>query len=251
MRVDKKIIGLIPARLGSVRVKCKNLRMINNHPLIYYTIQQLKSSRRFDEIYVNSESELIGELARRYGINFYQRPEKYALSSSMIDEYIYDFLIHVECDVLAVINPTSPFLTAAEMDRAINQFLTSDCDTQLCCERVQTHCFLDGTAENFSTDGQHPRSQDLVPILALNFAITIWNAKKFIRQFEKKGHGVYTGKLGFYITEGFSNIDIDYEEDFQLAAVLMQHMSDIKKENPAEYDPVWAPIIEKGVKTER
>ena len=37
-----KIISMIPARLGSTRVKNKNLRLINGKPLIHYIIESAK-----------------------------------------------------------------------------------------------------------------------------------------------------------------------------------------------------------------
>jgi|APSaa5957512622_1039677.scaffolds.fasta_scaffold03583_3 CMP-N-acetylneuraminic acid synthetase len=249
--IKKKVIGLIPARLGSKRVKCKNLRLINGRPLISYCIEKVKKVRCFDEVCVNSESALIGKVAERYGIEWYSRPDALALSTSMIDEYIYEFLCHRECDVLAVINPTSPFLTVGDMEKAVDQFLNSDCQTQLCCEAVQTHCFLNGRAINFNTNGQHPRSQDLAPVLALNFAITIWDAKALMRQYEEKGHGVYTGKLGFYKMEGFANVDIDYEDDFALARVIMENYAAIRADSKTEYDPVLDQVIADGFNTEK
>ena len=244
-----KIVGLIPARIGSVRVKCKNLRMIAGKPLIYYSIAALKQAKSFDEVYVNSESELVGAVAQRYGAKFYQRPKELATSTSMIDEYIYDFLKHVPCDVLAVVNPTSPFLKSKEIDAAIDHFLEHDFDTQLACTNVRTHCFLEGKEINFSTQGKHPRSQDLPPVQALNFAVTIWNSAKFVRQYEEKGYAVYTGKLGLYAFEGLSTIDIDWEEDFVLAELIVGNRD--KFGNPkAEYDPVLNEILARGDKTE-
>jgi CMP-N-acetylneuraminic acid synthetase len=223
--------------------------MIAGKPLIYYTIKALQGANTFDEVYVNSESELIGEVARRYGMNFYQRPKELATSTSLIDEYIYDFLKHVPCDVLAVVNPTSPFLTSEDIDRCVEHFLKSDFDTQLACTNVRTHCFLEGREINFSTKGKHPRSQDLPPVQALNFAVTIWNAHKFIRQYEEKGYAVYTGKLGLYAFEGFATIDIDWEEDFVIAELIMQNREKFKTAEP-EYDPVLDDIIRRGEKTE-
>ena len=245
---NKKIVALIPARLGSVRVQCKTLRLILGKPLIYYIIQNLKQSKSFDVIYVNSESELIGEVAKRYGIKFYKRPKELATSSSMIDDYIYEFLCNIDCDVLAVVNPTSPLLSTNDIDDAVNQFMNSDCDTQLCCEKILTHCFVKGNAINYSTDGQHPRSQDLEPVLALNFGITIWDSNKFVDQYKSKGHGVYTGKLGFYITDGFSSVDIDYDEDFVLAKLIMENKESFENAD-IEYDNVLNELISSGVNT--
>ena len=249
MKKGKRIVALIPARLGSKRVKAKNLRLLAGKPLIYYNIRTLQECTSFDEIYVNSESDLFGQVAERYGIPFYKRPAELATGESMIDEYIHEFLTNVDCDVLAVVNPTSPFLTSKEIDAAIDYFLDHDFDTMLACENIQTHCFLNGEPINFSTQGQHPRSQDLDPVQALNFAVTAWDARKFVQQFEEKGHGVYTGKLGFYAFEGLSTIDIDWEEDFVLAEIIMENLDRFDKVE-ATYDPVLGEILASGQRTE-
>ena len=89
--MNKKIIALIPARLGSVRVKAKSLRLIKDKPLIYYSIDALKECTIFSDIYVNSDSELIGKVANRYGVKFYKRNPELATSDSNIDNYIKYF----------------------------------------------------------------------------------------------------------------------------------------------------------------
>jgi CMP-N-acetylneuraminic acid synthetase len=249
MRNGKTIVGVIPARLGSKRVKAKNLRVLGGKPLIYYAIQAVKGAKSFDAVYVNSESDLIGEVAARYEIGFHKRPAELATSDSMIDEYINEFLTNVPCDVLAVVNPTSPFLTSADIDAAIDYFLAQPIDTLLACENVRTHCFLHGEAVNFSTSGQHPRSQDIPPVQALNFAVTVWDAKKFLDQYARKGYAVYTGRLGFFAFEGLAAIDIDWEDDFVLAEIVMENLG--RFHNPSvRHDPVLDALLAGGEVTE-
>ena len=43
-------IAFIPARSGSKRVVDKNIKTLNRHPLIAYTIQTAISSRVFDKV---------------------------------------------------------------------------------------------------------------------------------------------------------------------------------------------------------
>ena len=70
-----KNIAMIPARLGSKRVLNKNLRLINGKPLIGYIIDAVKKAGVFDEIYLNSEAEVMRSIADDYGIKFYKRPD--------------------------------------------------------------------------------------------------------------------------------------------------------------------------------
>ena len=126
MEEKPKVVGIVPSRLGSVRVKAKSLRIIGNKPLLYYVINSMKKCKIFDEIYVNSDSPLIGKVAERYGVGFYLRKKALASSDSMIDEYIYDFLKNVDCDILSVVNPTSPFLTSKEIEACVQNFIDSN-----------------------------------------------------------------------------------------------------------------------------
>lgn len=239
---------VVPARLGSTRVKVKSLRLLNGKPLINYILESLKGSKYLNDIYVNSDSELFGEMAARNGVKFYHRKPELATSASLIDDYIYDFMINEPSDYLAIVNPTSPFITSEELDRAWEEYYHSDADTLLSCTRIQTHCFYKGEPINFSIKGKHPRSQDLEPILALNFAITIFDCKKYRENFEQNACGVYTGKLGFYITEGNANIDIDYEDDFHFAEFVARFNSSGEKLK-AEYADVAQHLINNKIET--
>ena len=67
---------MIPARLGSKRIKKKNLRLIDGLPLIQYIVNAAKASSLLDEIYINSESTQFADIAEESGVKFYQRPEE-------------------------------------------------------------------------------------------------------------------------------------------------------------------------------
>ena len=86
-----KIVGMIPARIGSKRVKKKNLRLIDGLPLIQYIINSAKESTYLDEIYLNSESTEFREIAIKSGIKFYQRPEYLSSDAATNDDFAKEF----------------------------------------------------------------------------------------------------------------------------------------------------------------
>ncbi|MHA2123645.1 MAG: cytidylyltransferase domain-containing protein, partial [Promethearchaeota archaeon] len=53
---------MIPARMGSQRLKQKNLQEINGIPLIVHAIRKSIAAHVFDEIWVNSEHPKFGEI---------------------------------------------------------------------------------------------------------------------------------------------------------------------------------------------
>mgnify|MGYP000850915640 CR=1 FL=1 len=62
--MKKKIIAMIPARIGSQRLKKKNLALVNKKPLIEYVIQSAKTSNIFHQIYINSDSKVFNVLVK-------------------------------------------------------------------------------------------------------------------------------------------------------------------------------------------
>jgi 3-deoxy-manno-octulosonate cytidylyltransferase (CMP-KDO synthetase) len=61
----KKIIGLIPCRLNSKRLKNKALIKINNYPLIVHTYKRANLSKLLNELYVCTDSdEIIHQLKK-------------------------------------------------------------------------------------------------------------------------------------------------------------------------------------------
>ena len=82
------IIAMIPAREGSERLKVKNLTLLNGEPLISYSIQAAKSTGIFDRVVLNSDNDVFAKIAKRYGIDFYLRPEKLGGSKITSDESI-------------------------------------------------------------------------------------------------------------------------------------------------------------------
>ena len=101
-----KIVAMIPARLGSKRIPKKNIRLLNGIPLISYIIRAVKESQCFDEIYVNTESDLIGEIALSEGVKFYKRSSHLSTDSATNDDFSLDFMENVECDVMVQVLAT-------------------------------------------------------------------------------------------------------------------------------------------------
>ena len=102
---------MIPARLGSQRVPRNNLRLINDRPLVSYSIEAAKNAGCFDEIYVNSEAYIFGEIAENHGVRFYKRPPYLASNDTINDDFALDFINNVTGDILVQLLPTSPLIT--------------------------------------------------------------------------------------------------------------------------------------------
>lgn len=219
----QRIIGEIPARFGSKRVKQKNLRLINGKPLIWYAIQAAKSAKTLQEVYVNTESDRIGKLAVDNGVKFYRRDPSLASDAATSDQFNYDFIKGTKADVLVMINPVSPLIEGVDIDGVVNFFLENDFDSVITAREEKLQAFCGGKAVNFDPQGMLPRTQDIPPIQLCAWSVCVWRAQKFTEVFEKKGYAVFSGKVGFYPLGIMKSVKISTEEDFALAEALIMH----------------------------
>ena len=71
-----KIVGFVPARGGSVGIKNKNLAMLNNKPLISYTLEILKKLKKDIIPFISTDSLKIKKYSEEMGFrNDYLRPK--------------------------------------------------------------------------------------------------------------------------------------------------------------------------------
>lgn len=233
-----KIIAMIPARLGSQRIPKKNLRLLNGKPLIAYSIEAAKESGVFDEIYVNSEADVFGEIADEYGIRFYQRPAELASNATINDEFAVDFIKNVSGDILVQLLPTSPLITPDEIRGFVRCMEEGGYDTLVSVENHQIACVYEGRPVNFKLTEPHRSSQTMVPVQPYATVLMAWTYKNFLENMEKYGcayHGG-TGNVGYYMIKGLSTIDVDNEEDFELAEVALRHRDNPKQHTKKYYE---------------
>ena len=231
-----KIIGMIPARLGSTRVKNKNLRLINGIPLIQYVINEAKDSELLDEIYINSEAEIFDQIAENNSLQFYKRPAQLASNEATNDDFALDFMSNINGDLLIQLLPTSPFITTKEIDGFIQSMLDGSYQTMISVSNVQIECMFDHKALNFNQKEQTPPSQLLEPIKAYACSLMGWDTNKFKENMDnyKSAYHGGDGSIGFYELKGYSTIDIDNEEDFLLAESVSKAM-ELPEEEPKYY----------------
>jgi CMP-N-acetylneuraminic acid synthetase len=121
-------VALIPARVGSKRVPGKNVRLLNGHPMLAYTIAPAIESGVFESVVVSTDSREIAEIARHYGAEVpFLRPSTFATDTSPDIEWLAYTLYEMQTrdrtwDAFALLRPTSPFRTAATIQRAWSLF---------------------------------------------------------------------------------------------------------------------------------
>tara|TARA_B100001996_G_scaffold181094_1_gene138284 strand:- start:671 stop:1213 length:543 start_codon:yes stop_codon:yes gene_type:complete len=121
-----KIVGMIPARLGSKRLARKNLQDLNGHPLISYAIGALQKIQLVTEVYVSTEAKEIAETAHNYGAMAIMRPPALAEDHVRSQDVFQHFATEVEFDVLVVVQANSPNVKSSNIEKGINLLLDNN-----------------------------------------------------------------------------------------------------------------------------
>lgn len=217
-----KVIAHIPARGGSKRVPRKNLRLIEGKPMISYIIEAAKGVDVIDELYVNTDDEEILKVGVQCGAQPYLREPQLAGDKATSDEFNYDIIKKLNPDVLVMLNPVCPLIESRDIEEAIQAFKKSDCDTLITSSKTQMQVFVEGKPVNITTDEMLRPTQENPAVHTLNWAITIWDANKFVQRFEKLGYASLGEKRLFHPINEYKSVKVSLEKDFDLVSRLMR-----------------------------
>ena len=217
--MPSRMIAMIPARLGSQRLKQKNLREIEGKPLIGHAIEKCIQSNVFDEVVLNSENPIFQDIADEYGARFHLRPEVLGNNVATSEQYIAEFLETNECDRLIQVHSIAPLLTQDEIERFTKRFSESDFDVLLSVTLEQIECFFKKQPLNF-TFANKTNSQELPPVERVTWSITGWKRSKFLEAARSGRCATYHGHIGTFPVDRMAGHIIKTEEDLQIAQAL-------------------------------
>lgn len=234
--IQPRCLGLIPARSGSKRIPNKNIKLLNGHPLLAYTIRAAINSGVLSRVIVSTDNRKIADIALKYGAEVpFLRPAEYATSESPDIEWIKHLLTELRkkgeaAEYFSILRPTSPFRQPETIQRAWKQFLN---DSKVDSLRAVEKC------------GQHPakmwyvKDNRMTPILKNpNKSQTPWhstpyqalpviyvqNASLEISKYKiplEEG-SIAGNKIMPFFTEGYEGFDINNEKDWILAEYLVK-----------------------------
>lgn len=215
-----KIIAMIPARMGSQRLKKKNLRELCGVPLITRAIRKCHEAGCFDEIWVNSEDEAFREIAEKEKAFFHKRPEELGNNAATSEQFVYEFLKKRDCEHLLQVHSIAPLLTSDEVRAFTKSFISSDKSAYLSCIHDQIEVAYEDKPVNFSFK-EKTNSQDLKPAQRITWSITGWTKKNFLESYDEKKCATYSGKIGFYPVSSLSGHVIKTQTDLDIAEALL------------------------------
>lgn len=227
-----KRLCIIPARGGSKRLPGKNIKKLNGKPLVFYTIDAVLSSNKFDKIIFTSDNDdILNEVRINYSVDnlsIIKRPNELASDTSKVIDTVMH-LIDEEYDQTWLTLPTSPLKTAQDFVFA-SELLDDSCDSVLSFTEMEFPPTLglvvkeENILEDYDSSNPwqngNSRSQDHPTVYRPNGALYgSWTNKLL----EYKNY--YKGTTKGYFMPRNRSIDIDTQFEFDLAEFILTYGS--------------------------
>lgn len=219
-------LAIVPARGGSKGIPGKNLKELCGVPLIGRTINEAKRSKYLDRIIVSTDDRKIADVALSFGADVpFLRPAELAADTSPTIDTVLHVMSFVEeaerrqYDFVILLQPTSPFRTAIQIDSAISVLMNSTADSLISFKRAQSNPYWmvtktsDGRFQKLLTTEKATYQRQLLPdFYEYNGSIycCAWNSLVTRKAFE-------SDTTLLFEMDDFSSIDIDTPDDWDYA----------------------------------
>ena len=211
---------MIPARLGSQRLKQKNLRDLAGVPLVVGAMRRCRAAKRLNEVWVNSEADEIRALAEAEGIDFHSRPPELASEHATSEDFVYEFLTRHDCEYLVQVHSIAPLLPPPQIDAFVEAFQQSGADVMLSVVPEQIECLFDADPVNFTFERKE-NSQDLRPVHRVTWSITGWRRAPYLAAYDAGRCATYCGDTSIFEIDRESGHIIKTEDDLRLAEAVI------------------------------
>ena len=225
-----KVLCTICARAGSKGVANKNLRLINNKPLIVYSIEQAIATKLFDQIVVSSDSKEIREVALANGATFcVDRPAELATDTAPKLPAIKHCVENAEgkfgqFEVIIDLDATAPMRESSDIIGALELLQSAKADNVITgtpAHRSPYFNLVETDVNGIVSLSKPPanvvaRRQDSPQCFDMNASIYVWR-----RQALFANENLFTGNTRLFVMPRERSLDIDSQADFEMVEWMM------------------------------
>lgn len=216
-----KILCMIPARIGSQRLRKKNLKKIKNLTLVENNILKCKKIKQFEKIYLNSSSKLFKKFAIKNNINFYLRDKKLGSNKTTSEDYIYDFLKKNNCDYIVQVHSITPLLKLSTIKKFLVKLVKKKPKIMFSYDKITLETCYKNKPINFNKK-KKINSQNLRYLQKINWAISAWHAQTFLRNKKNKKNATFGEKIYFFEISPYEGIAIKNAEDLKFVRKIIR-----------------------------
>ena len=222
------VLAIIPARGGSKGLPKKNIKQLGDKPLIAWSIDAAKASKKITKTIVSSDSDEIIKIAKQFGAEIpFKRPDDLASDTASTK----DVLIHainfyksknIYFDYLVLLQPTTPFRDSKMIDEMIDEMIEKDIDMVVSVKETSANPYYVLFEENDngfltkSKNANFTRRQDCPTVYEYNGSVYVIKVESLL-----KYNSLSFPKTIKYVMDNYHSVDIDNQFDFDFAEFLL------------------------------
>ena len=205
-----KVVCIVPIKKKSKRIKGKNFKKINDKPLFTFLLDKL-SKTNFDEIYVDSDSNIIKKYCNSKGYKFIDRLPSLSKDSANGNNLLNYHAKKISADIYFQLFITAPLLSINTINKCIKILKNSKSyDSILTIKEIYSWFWFNDKHVNYDPRIL-PRSQDAKPIIQESTGLYGIKRKTLLKKKCRIGNAPY-----FFKINSKEAIDLDTKEDFEI-----------------------------------
>jgi CMP-N-acetylneuraminic acid synthetase len=167
-------------------------------------------------IYASSD-EIMRNVEPGVRCRYVARPSWLDTDEATPEDWVRSFLSDVQCDVVVLLHITSPFITKTTVEECLRAVTSREHASAFAALKIHRFAWFRGSPLNYSPGEPTPRTQDLEPVVVEQSGLYVFTRELF----ESTGRRV-ADKPYVRIVDAFEGHDIDTEEEFALAEMILQ-----------------------------
>lgn len=212
-----RIVGVIPARLGSDKVPFQNIKQLGGIPLVNYTVRTMNKVKLIDDIIVfASEPSICDHIYHGLKYRYVERPKSLDAPETTTQDIIGEFLKVDNADIIVLWHITSPFLRPETIIECIEKVKSQEHDSAFTALEIRKFCWFKGSPLNYSLSEPTPRTQDIEPVIVEQSALYVFKRDFFERTKQRVNLTPY-----IKIIDHFEGHEIDSQADFKIAELIV------------------------------
>ena len=205
-----KVVAIIPIKKKSEKIKEKNFKLIKNKPLFHYILEKVIKCK-FDEVYVDSDSNVVKKYCKKNKIRFIERKKYLSRRNSNGNDLLNYHSRLIEADLYFQVFVTAPLLSIKTINNCIKILKNSKLnDSILTVNKIYSWFWFNKKPVNYDPRVL-PRSQDAMPIIQETTGLYGIKKKALIKRKCRIGY-----KPIFYQIPYSESIDLDNLKDFEI-----------------------------------
>jgi len=229
MYKGKLILATICARGGSKGVKNKNIRLLKNKPLIEYSLDIINQSSLIDGYIISTDSDEIIKVVGNLGYKIeFKRPSELASDKvSRIDAIKHAVLWKEKndrriFDIIVDLGVATPLKTKEDLNNAVKLCIDSNAANVFSvCPCARNPYFnmvevIDGKVKLVKENLEITARQQAPIVYEMNDGFNVWSHDSLFSD-----NPQFKDSTKIYIMPRERSIDIDEEEDFRIAEMIL------------------------------